>query len=114
MTTLPSTALPFYLTQSSDGFWYKVENAWLLYGRAVEGVSSGDSDKPGGLLADPQQPNNTNTASPTSTPLPSYAVSSSLPNGWGSANPRLSFYKTPLIVSCSVILAVLIVIAIIL
>ncbi|KAL1409526.1 hypothetical protein Q8F55_003510 [Vanrija albida] len=67
----------------------------MLYGRAVEA------------------PNNSDATTPTTTAVPSYAVSAALPNGWGSANVRLSFYKTPLIVSCSVILAVLIVIAII-
>jgi hypothetical protein len=32
---LDETVLPYYLTQSDDGSWYKVENAWWLYGRVI-------------------------------------------------------------------------------
>jgi type II secretory pathway pseudopilin PulG len=43
----------------------------------------------------------------------SYAVISVLPRGWGVENKRNAFYKTPLIITASVILAIIIVAAII-
>lgn len=49
---------------------------------------------------------------PTHTPRPAdrYSVVSSLPKGWGETKPnRSDFYRTPLIVTASVILAILIV-----
>lgn len=35
VTPVPETVLPIYLTKSSDGGWYKVDNPWSLYGRVA-------------------------------------------------------------------------------
>ncbi|GMK56297.1 hypothetical protein CspeluHIS016_0301370 [Cutaneotrichosporon spelunceum] len=81
-----------YFTQSDDGSWYKVDHPWSLYGR----VASGDGDTVTQTVA-----------------AQSYAVTSQMPPGWGNKTDRSSFYNTPLIVSASVILGILIVFGII-
>lgn len=32
---VPETVLPIYLSKSDDGHWYKIDNAWSLYGRVA-------------------------------------------------------------------------------
>ncbi|RSH87838.1 uncharacterized protein EHS24_000356 [Apiotrichum porosum] len=93
--TLPETVLPYYLSQSSDGYWYKVDRAWSLYGREAASDETGD------------------TSASITIPIASYAVASILPTGWGNTSKRGSLYKTPLIAASAVLLAVIIVAGII-
>ncbi|CAK9783445.1 hypothetical protein CC85DRAFT_325296 [Cutaneotrichosporon oleaginosum] len=91
-SAVPETVLPMYFTKSSDGYWYKVEEAWSLYGR---------------VASDPH-----NNPTPT-VAAHSYVVTSQMPPGWGNKSGRSDFYNTPMIVAASVILGILIVFAII-
>ncbi|WVR04009.1 hypothetical protein IAU60_001008 [Kwoniella sp. DSM 27419] len=107
-TALPSvayvdeTVLPYLLTQHDDGHWRRAEGGWSLYGREIQTASSGpifaDSDGDGSIPDDA-----------ASTTLPSYAVESALPNGWGVSSNRTSIYKVPLIATASVIMSMVIV-----
>ncbi|KAK8861380.1 hypothetical protein IAR55_002199 [Kwoniella newhampshirensis] len=100
VTEVDETALPYLLTQHSDGKWRKADGGWFLYGRRV--ASPTGTTNP--VLAE----NGTDTDS-TAEAAPTYAVKETLPNGWGSASSRTSIYKVPLIAVASVIMALAIV-----
>lgn len=44
VVTVDENVLPYYLSQDADGKWYKVDNAWRLYGREA-GVSGSTMER---------------------------------------------------------------------
>ncbi|EIW69064.1 hypothetical protein TREMEDRAFT_68945 [Tremella mesenterica DSM 1558] len=103
------TSLPYLLTQIEDGSWIKVEHGWKMYGR-FPGVQQNEDLANNGDISTAAEVTKTTTSGMTTA---TFVIEQALPSGWGVSSNRSSFYKVPLIVVSSVILAVAITAAII-
>ncbi|KAJ9102022.1 hypothetical protein QFC19_004948 [Naganishia cerealis] len=92
---VPVTALPYKLTQESDGIWTTVDGGWTLYGRASI------------------QPTHQALADTDNSANKTYDITAALPTGWGRDSVRGNLYAVPLIVVASVCLALLFIVFII-